>query len=102
MGRWCPSRAPRVAERVRYQPKPGDLPDDLPARVRERWADINVCADALNAYWDTLPRGREPKQKPYGVWAVGKPYPAPSCFGQHGGFSAVRELARRKRRARGS
>lgn len=101
LGHWCPNRPPRVAERQRYQPKPGDLPADLPARVRDRWADIDVCADALNSYWDTLPRGREPKQKGYGAWAVGKPYPAPSRFQQHGGFTTVRERARQKRRPRG-
>jgi hypothetical protein len=81
------------------QPKPGDLPADLSVRVGDRWAEIDACADAVIAYWDTLPRGGEPNQKGYGTWAAGMPYPAPSRFHQHGGFTAVRNLARKKRRA---
>ena len=96
-GRWFPPRAARQAERARYQPKPGDLPAGLPPRTQ--LVDLDTCVDAVVAYWDTLPPGREPKQKPYGTWATASGYPAHSRFTQFGGFSEVRELARKKRRA---
>jgi hypothetical protein len=64
------------------------------------WDDIDVCAQALNVYWDTLPGRQEPTQKGYGRWATGKPYPAPRNFARHGGFGAVKERARQLGRGR--
>lgn len=97
-GRWFPPGVVRLADRVRYQPKPGDLPDDLPARLKE--LDLDACVHALDVYWDTLPTGREPKQKPYGIWAVENGYPAHRGFAKFGGFSVVRQETRKRRRAR--
>jgi hypothetical protein len=99
-GRWCPPGYPPHKKRVRYSMAAGAIPG-LPPRVRGRWDELDACADAVLTYWGTLPGRREPTQKGYGRWAVGKPYPAPSRFAQHGGFTAVKERARALRRRRG-
>lgn len=62
------------------------------------WNELDACAEAVMAYWDKLPGRNEPTQQGYGRWAVGKPYPAPSAFAQHGGFTSVKERARTLRR----
>ena len=97
-GRWFPPRVAPFTVRRRCKPNPDDLPPDLPSRIRNRCADIEARATALNEYWDTLPPEREPKQSSYRTWAVGRDAPPPSCFGRHGGFSVVREHARHIRR----
>lgn len=92
--------------RAREQPSANaqvTAPTNAPIRSASVPVDrvtLDRCVDALGSYWDTLPAGREPKQKTYGAWAVGKQNcPAPSRFAQHGGFRAMRELARKRRRA---
>jgi hypothetical protein len=95
-GRYCPPTfLPRQQRPELIIPASGD------ARRPRRgdWTDPDACARALNVFWDTLPRRREPTQKAYGRWAVGKPYPAPRAFVQHGGFGAVKERARELRQA---
>lgn len=98
-GRWCPPDYPQHKQRVRY-PIPSDGIPGLPPRRRVQWTDPDACAEALAEFWDTLPSRKEPTQKTYGKWAVGKPYPAPNVFLKHGGFTAVKERARRLRKRR--
>lgn len=101
-GRWCPPGYPPHKTRVRYPMAAGAIAG-LPPRVRGRWDELDACADAVLTYWGTLPGRREPTQKGYGRWAVGKPVPASSRFAQHGGFTTVKERARalRRREAQG-
>jgi hypothetical protein len=99
LGRWCPPGYPPHKQRIRYRVTP-DAFDGLPRRHGRSWDELDACAEAVMAYWATLPGREEPTQKRYGRWAVGKPHPAPSAFAQHGGFIAVKDRARELRRQR--
>jgi hypothetical protein len=70
-GRWCPPRPVPASQRVRYDLPVEGLPGLCPRRERNHWTRQR-CIDAAAAYWDHLPAGAEPTQKPYGAWAVGK------------------------------
>lgn len=99
LGRWAPPGLPPPKHRYLNPEKPAPIEGALPP-VRNRWNNLDVCAESVLAYWDTLQGRAEPTQKGYGRWAVGKPYPAPSAFNRlPGGFTAVKERARELRRA---
>ena len=97
LGRWWPPGLAHKDQRDAVVAASGEYAEHP---QRGTWDDIDVCAQALNLYWDTLTGRREPTQKGYGRWATGKPYPAPRNFARHGGFGAVKERARQLRHGR--
>ena len=56
---------------------------------------LKRCVVAVRKYFDDPAKEGNPSQARYGNWAVGRPdAPAPSAFGEYGGWRAVSGLAR--------
>jgi hypothetical protein len=66
-------------------------------RRQRRWSE-EQCIDALIAYLDQLDPTDHARQKRYGAWATGKPYPSSSSFAPYGGWTVLLAEARARRR----